>query len=447
MKKLPRDLIKHKNPSPGKPVRIILLPLLLAAVLLSGCLPVYWPEKTTYTLPETRPAEQTASAPTTAVERTTTATETTTSHIQDQTAPAATTTRVSAARKSLDDDFDKLAENLILSGLAEGLREISLDPLFAAYQVDKTLTDEAIARIYSAYRQVYAGNPQFFYLSGAVSLNYFVSSDETALVQKGVLLPQYWPAMEQEDDRVLAETRSRLEQIAADLAAQISRQTDIPWQRLRLLHNWLVREIEYDTDGSQDMNNIAGAFLAGKTLCQGYAQAFQLTGQLMGFNIILITGESEGIGHAWNLVYLDGNWYHVDVTHDDPVPDSGSRPPQHLHFLRSDKVMAQTHIWQKEDYPAAARDGAHYYQKSGLTVSDRDDLAGKLAAGLQAAAPIGQEKILLEWLYTGSDLPSRADLDAILTAALQEAAIYQQIFYRAHAGKSVVLFEISAGNG
>ena len=25
--------------------------------------------------------------------------------------------------------------------------------------------------------------------------------------------------------------------------------------------------------------------------------------------------------HIWNLVYLDGTWYHLDLTWDDPVSD------------------------------------------------------------------------------------------------------------------------------
>ena len=30
---------------------------------------------------------------------------------------------------------------------------------------------------------------------------------------------------------------------------------------------------------------------------------------------------SEVINHAWNLIKLDGEWYQVDVTWDDPVWD------------------------------------------------------------------------------------------------------------------------------
>ena len=50
---------------------------------------------------------------------------------------------------------------------------------------------------------------------------------------------------------------------------------------------------------------------------------------------------SPAMDHAWNHVRVDGEWYHVDVTRDDPIPAEGGSPAvNHTRLLRSDGGMA-----------------------------------------------------------------------------------------------------------
>ena len=37
--------------------------------------------------------------------------------------------------------------------------------------------------------------------------------------------------------------------------------------------------------------------------------------------------------HIWNYVYLDGRWYHLDLTWDDPVLSSGEEVLSDTYFL------------------------------------------------------------------------------------------------------------------
>ena len=49
---------------------------------------------------------------------------------------------------------------------------------------------------------------------------------------------------------------------------------------------------------------------------------------------------SDGMDHAWNHVKVEGVWYHVDVTRDDPIPAAGGEPTvNHTRLLRSDEGM------------------------------------------------------------------------------------------------------------
>ena len=57
------------------------------------------------------------------------------------------------------------------------------------------------------------------------------------------------------------------------------------------------------------------ALVLGKAKCAGYADAFLHMAQACGLEAKYILSDT----HAWNLVKLNGNWYHVDVTWEDPT--------------------------------------------------------------------------------------------------------------------------------
>ena len=64
-----------------------------------------------------------------------------------------------------------------------------------------------------------------------------------------------------------------------------------------------------------------------KPVCDGYSLAYEFILQQLGFYVTVVFGDAGGSrsnasGHAWNAVYLNGNWYEVDVTWDDIDADS-----------------------------------------------------------------------------------------------------------------------------
>ena len=60
-----------------------------------------------------------------------------------------------------------------------------------------------------------------------------------------------------------------------------------------------------------------GALVEGSTVCYGYASAFKLLCDRLDLPCWSVGGTSEGVGHQWNIVCLDGENYIVDCTWDD----------------------------------------------------------------------------------------------------------------------------------
>lgn len=343
-----------------------------------------------------------------------------------------------------DDQFDQMAGELILRSLDHRETDIVLDSLFQTYRVPRQDADVIIDRLYQVYQTVYLTHPKFFYLNGSAKVSYSSDQADGGLIRAMSLTPQYWDSTAQLTSQELDLLIRDVDLMASDIAATIRRQATQSWRQLQLLHDWLVQNIVYDRNENQENNHAAAALMDGTTLCQGYAQAFQLIGLHLGFDVLLVTGESDGQGHAWNLVRLDGLWYHVDVTHDDPLPDGGAQtPPRHIHLLRSDEMMAATHQWDRTAFPAAPEDGALYYRFQGMTAADDDQLAERIRQSLAGHDFSTSDVLLIETLMTGSTLPSSTTVETMLEDALSHLQHHDRIYYRLLISKNVVFLEIS----
>ncbi|MDO5155219.1 MAG: transglutaminase domain-containing protein [Eubacteriales bacterium] len=133
------------------------------------------------------------------------------------------------------------------------------------------------------------------------------------------------------------------------------------------LHDYLTTHCVYSEDANQgpdsDIYRAYGALVNGNAVCNGYAEAMQILLMCAGVNTKFVTGKAGNVDHAWNLVELDGQWYHMDATWDDPKPDQGQRL-LHPYFNVTDEIMGESHIWNRERYPNADSMTYNYYKQS-----------------------------------------------------------------------------------
>lgn len=111
-----------------------------------------------------------------------------------------------------------------------------------------------------------------------------------------------------------------------------------------VIHDYFVYEYEYDYDSllngtlPKDSYRSSGLFMRGTGVCQAYAYGYKYIMNLLGIECHVTT--SSAMSHAWNIIKIDGSYYHVDCTWDDPVPDSLGRVC-HGYFLISDAAIQQ----------------------------------------------------------------------------------------------------------
>ena len=119
------------------------------------------------------------------------------------------------------------------------------------------------------------------------------------------------------------------------------------YDKLKYFHDYLITHCESDSEDAY-ANTIYGALVRGKALCEGYAKSFSYLCNKAGIENIIVTGETD-TAHMWNMVKIDGNWYHVDVTWDKPDGTIAEMYPDmvmYQYFLVTDSVIENNHtIW------------------------------------------------------------------------------------------------------
>ncbi|QVK09042.1 MAG6410 family transglutaminase-related lipoprotein [Mycoplasma mycoides] len=118
------------------------------------------------------------------------------------------------------------------------------------------------------------------------------------------------------------------EQLAKQAAQKLVKENkwnDLPLlERLIKAYEWMTKNVKYDydlTNGPILKNqNAHSALVLRYTVCTGYAKGFKLILDELGIPCRFIEGETSretrATKHAWNLVQLDNEWYHVDTTSD-----------------------------------------------------------------------------------------------------------------------------------
>lgn len=129
-----------------------------------------------------------------------------------------------------------------------------------------------------------------------------------------------------------------------------------------MVHDILARNITYLDEGTPQQQSMLGPLLHRKGVCEGIAFAYSYILYVCGVNCTTVYGRIEGErhGHAWNILFLDGKGYHVDVTHD---LECTSYPGNHRHFCLTDADISGDRTW---DSPVVCKSTDHsYFRMSG----------------------------------------------------------------------------------
>ncbi len=118
------------------------------------------------------------------------------------------------------------------------------------------------------------------------------------------------------------------------------------------VHDTLLDRVEYDLYAPLNQNAYS-ALVNGRTVCAGYARAYQYLMQQLGIPCYYCTGYA-GENHAWNIIRLEGDYYNVDTTWDDTNPNT------YDYFNKTDRDFANDHFREELSIYLPACNGTLY---------------------------------------------------------------------------------------
>ncbi len=199
-------------------------------------------------------------------------------------------------------------------------------------------------------------NPELFYVDNSVGYSYFSSNNTVSKVMLTFNFTQ---------EEVLNE-QGEIDEISSYIVNKTqSMQTEA--EKALFVHDYLVLNTQYDynlleTGTALDMSySMYGALIDNIAVCQGYMLAYIYLLEQIGIESVDVS--SDTMNHTWNLVNIDDNWYHVDVTWDDPTPDIYGRV-MHNHFLLNNTEISSNHSGFTPEFPANSTDFSNAFWKN-----------------------------------------------------------------------------------
>ncbi|MFJ7841659.1 DUF5050 domain-containing protein [Lysinibacillus sphaericus] len=157
------------------------------------------------------------------------------------------------------------------------------------------------------------------------------------------------------------EQAAYVEMNAQEIVATIAKNAKTDVEKIKAVNDYIVANTAYTEQTKSSPHSAYTVLAEHGGVCQGYALLAHSMLQKLGFETKYIVGYVGQEGHAWNLVKLDGQWYHLDTTWNDPVPDRKGAI-RYQYFLVDDRTMARDHTWIADDYPKATSTAYSYYQ-------------------------------------------------------------------------------------
>lgn len=203
---------------------------------------------------------------------------------------------------------------------------ISLGNCKSTYQTDISV----------AYRAVMSDYPDLFWLPSS----YFLGN--RGKPYSDVLIAFCYHTDDSNCDYIIRtgdrdKMKSELETVVSSIIDG-AKNFDSVYEKELYIHDRICEKASYEVSSDPLIYTAYGALVSGKAVCEGYSRAMQLICSKIGIPCVLVYGDAQGEGHMWNVINVDGGWYHLDVTWDDSNSEI-----YHTYFNLCDSEILESH--------------------------------------------------------------------------------------------------------
>ncbi len=151
------------------------------------------------------------------------------------------------------------------------------------------------------------------------------------------------------DTSALDEKQLETLNMASDVLDEIITDGMTPYEKEKAVYDWMCANLSHEggvtvviPTAPEYSAEPYGVLKYGAAVCVGFATTFRLFMQMMDIDCMVVHNSY----HSWDLVNLDGEWYHTDI-----YSDVGSG--NYANFNMTDEMCSRGHNWDTSFFPAA----------------------------------------------------------------------------------------------
>lgn len=146
-----------------------------------------------------------------------------------------------------------------------------------------------------------------------------------------------------------------------EIAAELSQPGMSDFDKVLAVNEYVVTNTIYSRTAKTTPHHVYAYLTEGKAVCQAYALLTYRLLTEMGVEARYVVGYA-GEAHAWNSVKIDGVWYHLDTTWNDPSFNGKDTLTNvgYKYFLVTSETLRKDHSWEEGIFPEAT-DNRHSY--------------------------------------------------------------------------------------
>jgi transglutaminase/protease-like cytokinesis protein 3 len=129
-----------------------------------------------------------------------------------------------------------------------------------------------------------------------------------------------------------------LDEKIASILKSLNLKNATDYQKVKAIHDYIINRASYDQ--SMRKYTAYNALINKSAVCEGYAAAAYRLFTDAGLVSRIISGTTAQGSHIWNIVKVDGKWYNIDLTWDDPIMSNGKNIISYDYFLKNDKAFS-----------------------------------------------------------------------------------------------------------
>lgn len=253
---------------------------------------------------------------------------------------------------------------------------------YLAYETEVDLSAEfymlETTQVSKVHQYVLLDYPEIFWIDEQNTINYIDTEEGKSLVSLNTTLLY--------SEEMITSYNEALELVVDELE-MLQMEASSDYEKALIIYEYIILHCEYDTESALEIINgienttnvkesvtIVGCLINEKAVCTGYSKAYTYLMNIFGIETCSVAGSADGIGHAWNIILLDNQYYNVDCTWGDPVIEgAGEDYISYSYFCLTTALICNTHT-QTEDvaYPNCTSMDYNYYVYNGLCYTEYD---------------------------------------------------------------------------